>query len=168
MALVFEANLGPLQSEGMTSAVVLLMPEARNVVKESSQETTHPMVSFYPEFSQLLMKRQSEILPQQDLARANLNEQVLDSPGDDADASVLDTSADYFLKLANNGQAELIEIRDALDRMDRGVYGICESCEEPVAVERLRKLPYAKYCIDCQSSFEKGKLTLVAKPYSRL
>jgi DnaK suppressor protein len=122
----------------------------------------------YEEFSQLLKKRRDEIMPRQDMARANLNEQVLESPGDDADSSVIDTSADYFLKLANNVQQELLEIRDAFDRMDRGVYGICQNCGEPIAVERLRRLPYARLDIDCQSALEKGKLTLAPKPYPKL
>lgn len=142
------------------------MVEARKL--ESDQQAPADIRKHYPEFAELLLRRRNEILPQQDLARANLNEQVMSSPGDDADASVVDTSADYFLKLANNQQLELVEIRNALDRMDRGVFGVCESCEEPIAVERLRKLPYAKYCIDCQSAFEKGKLTLVAKPFPKL
>lgn len=122
----------------------------------------------YPEFARLLKKRQEELLPQQNSARANLNEQIAEVPGDDADISVLDTSADYFLRLANNQQQELLEIRDAFDRMDRGVYGICQNCGEPIALERLRRLPYARFDIDCQSALEKGKLTIVPRPYPKL
>jgi DnaK suppressor protein len=146
------------------------MAEARKLDTpvRSTETSTPDLRSHYPEFRELLLRRQSEILPRQQAARANLNEQVMESPGDEADVSVLDTSADYFLKLANNQQAELIAIRDALDRMDRGVYGICESCEEPISIERLRKLPYARYCIEDQSALEKGRMTVVPKPYPKL
>src|SRR5262249_46501884 len=85
-------------------------------------------------------------------------EQLLTSPGDVADASVVDTSADYFLKLANQHQKEILEIREALDRIHRGVYGICENCEEPISIERLRRLPTARLCIDCQGAAERGKV----------
>jgi DnaK suppressor protein len=122
----------------------------------------------YEEFANLLKKRREELVPQQDAARANLNEQIAEAPGDEADTSVLDTSADYFLKLANNQQQELLEIRDAFDRMDRGVYGICQNCGEPIALERLRRLPYARFDIDCQSALEKGRLTIVPRPYPKL
>jgi DnaK suppressor protein len=122
----------------------------------------------YPEFARLLKKRQDELLPQQSSARANLTEQVSEAPGDDADISVLDTSADYFLRLANNQQQELIAIRDAFDRMDRGVYGICQNCGESISLERLRRLPYARFCIDCQSAQEKGKLAIVPRPFPKL
>lgn len=113
----------------------------------------------YPEFTRLLIKRKNELLDRTESARANLDEQVMTSPGDDADVSVLDTSADYFLKLANTHQEELIQIRDAFDRMHRGVYGICATCEEPIAFERLKRLPYARLCVDCQAASERGTST---------
>src|SRR5207248_11631818 len=75
------------------------MAEARKL--EDDRDSVDDIRRHYPGFADLLLKRQNLILPQQDVARANLNEQVMTSPGDDADAAVVDTSADYFLKLAN-------------------------------------------------------------------
>ena len=124
-----------------------------------SSTTSEDVRAHYPEFSRMLIARMNEILPRESDARANLNQQILESPGDDADVSVIDTSADYFLNLANQHQRELIGIREALDRMNRGAYGICESCSEPIAIERLRRLPAARLCIDCQSSAERNTLT---------
>ena len=109
----------------------------------------------YRELAGRLLERRDEIIGRRDQARANLDEQIMGAPGDTADESVLDTSADYFLKLANTHQVELLEIRDAFERMHRGVYGICASCENPIAIERLRRLPYARYCVDCQSQNER-------------
>src|ERR1700749_620827 len=100
------------------------MAESKKVDPTELGLSSDDVRNHYAELAQLLNRRRDEILPQQDSARANLNEQIAESPGDDADLSVLDTSADYFLKLANNQQAELTEIRDALERMDRGVYGV--------------------------------------------
>jgi DnaK suppressor protein len=131
------------------------MAEARRIQENSGEQTQQDLKDFYPEFTQRLNTRQDEIISRANVARSNLDEQVITSPGDAADESVIDTSADYFLRLANNHQRELVEIRDAIDRMHRGVYGVCESCENPVAIERLRRLPYARFCVDCQSRFEK-------------
>lgn len=41
-------------------------------------------------------------------------------------------------------------ITQALDRMDRGVYGICENCHQPIPADRLVALPFASLCIQCQ------------------
>jgi len=42
-------------------------------------------------------------------------------------------------------------IDEAFSRLERGRYGICEKCKEEIPVARLRALPFAAYCIDCQS-----------------
>lgn len=46
-------------------------------------------------------------------------------------------------------------IRAALKRLDDGTYGICVTCEEPIAKARLEALPYATQCIACASKTEK-------------
>ncbi|MCM2324374.1 MAG: TraR/DksA C4-type zinc finger protein [Oligoflexia bacterium] len=141
------------------------MPVARKL--DASQYGLSPdeIKQRYAEFARLLLTRSNELLPLDQSARANLDEQIQTSPGDEADASVIDTNADYFLKLANSHQRELIEIRDALDRMHRGVYGVCENCGEGIAIARLQRLPHARFCIDCQSTRE--RLRSVAFPHEK-
>jgi DnaK suppressor protein len=127
-------------------------------------QQTEELRDQFSEFSQMLQERREEILNRVDVERSHLDEQVMMAPGDAADESVIDTSADYFLRLANNHQRELGEISDALDRMHRGVYGSCENCENAIAMERLRRLPYARFCIDCQSAQERGNRLRVVPP----
>jgi len=87
------------------------------------------------------------------------------SPGDEGDISVVDLSADYFLRLSTNQRRELLEIRDAFDRMHRGVYGVCERGGEVISIPRLKKQPFARLCIDCQREIEKN--STVAFPRAR-
>ncbi|HTO99618.1 MAG TPA: TraR/DksA family transcriptional regulator [Myxococcales bacterium] len=47
---------------------------------------------------------------------------------------------------------ELSELVAALERIDKGVYGTCQSCGGAVGRQRLRAIPEARYCIDCVSS----------------
>jgi DnaK suppressor protein len=49
---------------------------------------------------------------------------------------------------------------DALERLRRGLYGICEECGEEISVERLRVIPFAAYCIDCQHQRESKKVAV--------
>jgi len=109
----------------------------------------------YPEFTRILLMKKNEILTRCFDARKNLDQQVIDTPGDEADASTVDASADYFLKLANTFQMELREIEAAFDRMSRQIYGQCETCEEPIGQARLHRVPEARLCIDCQSRTER-------------
>jgi DnaK suppressor protein len=52
--------------------------------------------------------------------------------------------------LAEGVQQTLDEIEAALKRIDDGTYGICEVCDKPIGVERLRAIPWTRYCIDDQ------------------
>jgi DnaK suppressor protein len=38
--------------------------------------------------------------------------------------------------------------------LDEGTYGICEDCEVPISQGRLRALPFARRCVDCQRQAE--------------
>jgi RNA polymerase-binding transcription factor DksA len=51
---------------------------------------------------------------------------------------------------------ELAEVRDALERLDRGAFGLCDDCNEDIPIERLRAIPYARLCRDCKSAEERG------------
>lgn len=44
---------------------------------------------------------------------------------------------------------ELVAIREALLRLQQGVYGICQVCHEPIGQRRLLALPFAVQCVDC-------------------
>jgi DnaK suppressor protein len=50
--------------------------------------------------------------------------------------------------LENEGRL-VAQINAALDRLNAGTYGYCESCSRPISVRRLRSIPYASHCIDC-------------------
>lgn len=58
----------------------------------------------------------------------------------DADIEVLET-----------GRGMLDEIQAALRRIDDGSYGVCTTCGQPIAEERLEALPYASQCVPCAS-----------------
>jgi DnaK suppressor protein len=60
----------------------------------------------------------------------------------------LDREIDYTLQ--GNEEEVLHAIDAALQRIEDGTYGVCPSCGKPIPEERLRAIPYAKYCIDCQ------------------
>jgi DnaK suppressor protein len=49
---------------------------------------------------------------------------------------------------------ELHLMEDALGRIERGEYGICVDCGEPISEKRLESFPYAARCIICQEAFE--------------
>jgi DnaK suppressor protein len=53
------------------------------------------------------------------------------------------------LDLLENEEKILDEVNDALARIEQGTFGRCENCGQEISRERLKALPYARYCIRC-------------------
>ena len=66
-----------------------------------------------------------------------------------------DMAADTYerelsMNIASTEQQVLYQIDDALKRLDDGSFGICQQCNKPITLSRLRAVPYASMCIECQ------------------
>jgi DnaK suppressor protein len=48
-----------------------------------------------------------------------------------------------------------MKVKEALDRIDNGTFGICESCGRPISEKRLMVRPVTTQCIDCKTEEEK-------------
>src|SRR5262245_17863671 len=53
------------------------------------------------------------------------------------------------LSLLQNQEQTLEEIDEALDRIRKQTYGVCEECGVPISKARLQALPYTRHCVTC-------------------
>lgn len=53
------------------------------------------------------------------------------------------------LNARNRKQEEIRRLRDALIRIDRGAYGVCQLCRQDIAIARLEYQPDAQLCVGC-------------------
>jgi RNA polymerase-binding transcription factor DksA len=53
--------------------------------------------------------------------------------------------------LGNAARIEMEMVKQAIDRIDKGEYGSCQVCGQPINKERLKIVPYASMCIKCAS-----------------
>jgi len=51
-------------------------------------------------------------------------------------------------------RSNLRDVNRAVTKMELGTYGTCESCGQPISIERLEALPWAILCIDCKQRGE--------------
>ena len=51
----------------------------------------------------------------------------------------------------------LVEVEHALDKFEKGTYGLCDSCGRSIATDRLEALPQASLCVDCKAKNAKGR-----------
>lgn len=99
-----------------------------------------------------LVQRKAEMTS---LLSSTSHEKISDGKGQDSGDEALSLTME---KLQNSlQQSEIDELRlidDALTRIDKGDYGFCIDCEEPISEQRLENFPYAARCIVCQEEFE--------------
>jgi DnaK suppressor protein len=106
-------------------------------------------------FKQRLLDKERELVQEmarlEDEARASGETEVRDS-ADDATSSQGTTDAlqeDVLLSQT------LVQVRDALKRIEDGTYGKCTACGRPIEAPRLKAVPWAAYCLEDQEKQEK-------------
>lgn len=62
--------------------------------------------------------------------------------------------------LTDREREKVQAIQEALDRVDGGSYGICESCDSEIAPARLNAMPFTRLCVNCQAEQEKEARTM--------
>ena len=78
---------------------------------------------------------------------------IADNVGETATVT-LDRQIDYSLEEASNHVLAAIDA--ALERIESGTYGTCQTCGKPIGDDRLQAIPYATQCIDCRRREERG------------
>lgn len=90
---------------------------------------------------------------QRDLEEARLAESSSDRSPDPGNAEASSMKLEYAkeLSIEQNSIDLLSKVNRALERIEAGTYGICESCGKAIPVERLDVLPYSTVCVECAS-----------------
>lgn len=94
---------------------------------------------------------------------SHMKDEALTASGQEA--AVLDVSSfaemgsdsyeqDFTIGRIESEAGELLEIEGALERIEAGTYGMCESCNKPIPKSRLMALPFACLCVACKRKEE--------------
>ena len=81
-----------------------------------------------------------------------------DNSDDFADRANNSYNRETMFALSDVERRMVIQIDDALERLDKGGFGTCTHCNSLIGRARLEAVPWAKFCIDCQEKEEKGLL----------
>ena len=101
----------------------------------------------------------AHLLELRDDAAARLKDKKnMDMPdnevGDPIDDASKSLDKEILFELSGNAHKTLDQIEAALRKIDKGIYGICEYCRQPIPKKRIKALPFARYCINCQHTTE--------------
>ena len=74
--------------------------------------------------------------------------------GDEADIATRSVEKELLFDITDSEKQTLDKIEAALRKIEKGVFGRCESCQKTIPRLRLEVMPWARYCIQCQSRNE--------------
>jgi len=73
---------------------------------------------------------------------------------DPSDRASMETEHINLLRIRDRERKLLSKVDEALERMDKGSFGICEECGEEIDLERLKIRPVTTFCIRCKETLE--------------
>ena len=81
-----------------------------------------------------------------------------EEPQDTGDRSLSTFEKELLFQQANDNRRRLRMIESALRRFQEGTYGHCLKCGEQIGSRRLKAMPFANYCLECQRELEDQRL----------
>lgn len=105
----------------------------------------------------LLAKREAIMKQMQEKLGQSLTDDQqrrLESAMDSGDQALFDLEREMGISLQEMRNRERRMIDEALASLDEGTYGLCAECDAEISEKRLQALPFARYCIECQSRLE--------------
>jgi DnaK suppressor protein len=102
----------------------------------------------------LIAEISENLIPESLTASSDIGD-LVDQAGDERDREL-------SLLLTGRDKEKLSAINEALEKLKEGTYGICEECGDKIGHGRLKVMPLAKYCVNCQSKIER-EITLQKK-----
>ncbi|HEY2107153.1 MAG TPA: TraR/DksA family transcriptional regulator [Candidatus Binataceae bacterium] len=82
--------------------------------------------------------------------RQDQEQEAEEPPGDEMDVARSLADIETHAGLIERVEDRLKAIDFAFDRLERGLYGVCAQCGEEIPLERLKALPFAAYCVNCE------------------
>ena len=104
-------------------------------------------------FKKLLTQRLENLLAEASETVSGMTGDVTNFP-DPTDRAALEADRNFMLRIRDRERKLILKIRGALERIDTGTYGICDSCSEDISVKRLKARPVTTQCIDCKTKEE--------------
>jgi len=104
-------------------------------------------------FKDLLSRQLEELFTRAEKTVAQLIRNG-DLSADIVDRAASDIDRNYTLRICDRESQLIKKVKTALLKIEEGTFGICESCDEQIGIERLKARPVTAYCIRCKTQME--------------
>lgn len=73
---------------------------------------------------------------------------------DPSDRASLESDRNFLLRIRDRERKLILKVKEALERIDNGTFGICEACGKAISEKRLMVRPVTTLCIECKTERE--------------
>lgn len=108
------------------------------------------------EFKKLLSQRLEDLLTDANKTVSGMTDPVENFP-DPTDRASMESDRNFELRIRDRERKLIGKIKDALERLEDGTFGICDECGEDISEPRLKARPVTTLCIDCKKKQEKDE-----------
>ena len=106
-----------------------------------------------------LLEKREELIERERALRASEAQGSGEDAPDLGDRALTTTSREMLYRLSAGERLILKRIDKALARIGDSTYGACLNCSGKINPGRLKAVPWARYCIDCQELLDRGEIT---------
>jgi DnaK suppressor protein len=109
-------------------------------------------------FKGLLQRQLQELLKEASSTVGGMaDEEKRETFPDPTDRAALETDRNFLLRIRDRERRLITKIKEALERIDQGEFGICESCGGEISQARLKARPVTTLCIRCKTEAEESE-----------
>ena len=108
------------------------------------------------EFKKFLNGRLEELLTDANKTVSGMTDPAENFP-DPTDRASMESERNFELRIRDRERKLIGKIKEALERIDDGSFGICDECGEDISEKRLKARPVTTLCIDCKKRQEKDE-----------
>ena len=117
------------------------------MIKKMNKKEKQEFRKILAEKKESIVRKLSEVINESKEVETNVAQDVVDK----AESSY---TKEFLLSLSNGERDQLMLIDEALRRLDKDDFGICQNCGKEIGKKRLSNLPWAAHCIECQQKIE--------------
>lgn len=72
---------------------------------------------------------------------------------------------EVFITTLNNNADTLAKVQAAMYRIGDGTFGVCLHCEDEISKKRLKAVPWAEFCLECQEMVDDAMKNGITEPF---
>ena len=108
-------------------------------------------------YKQILNNQLQELLDKRSGASVREIVEIAEQAPDFIDQATIESDLDINIHMRERDSKLIKKIKQALERIEDGTYGICDDCGEEISSQRLKARPVTTVCIDCKKRQEAGE-----------